>query len=187
MDTDEVLSQLNEKNQKVLEHLQSEMKKVRTGRAHPDMLEGVTVEAYGQPMPIIQVATVSAPDATLLQVNPFDPNNLEAIVEAIRNDQSLGFNPTDDGKIIRVPIPPLTEERREEMAKQLGGKSQEALVSSRQNRQDAMKAAEQAERDKSIGKDDLNRIKNEIEKATSEFKEKVDELISQKRSDIMSL
>ncbi|MDQ3159179.1 MAG: ribosome recycling factor [bacterium] len=178
-----VLNQLKEKNQKALAHLQAEMKKVRTGRAHPDMLEGITVEAYGQPMPLIQVATVSAPDPTLLQVNPFDPNNLEAIADAIRKDQSLGLNPTDDGKIIRVPIPPLTEERRTEMAKQLGGKQEEALVASRQARQDAMKAADDSENDQ----DDLKRLKDEIEKGTQDFKANVEKLISQKRQDIMSI
>jgi len=111
----------------VLEHFADELKKVRTGRAHPDMLSGVVVEAYGQKMPLNQVANVTAPEAQQLLVSPFDPSNIGAITQAIRDDQALGLNPSDDGRVVRVPIPALTEERRHDLVKQLGGNSAKKL------------------------------------------------------------
>ena len=110
----------------VVERFKDEMKKVRTGRAHPDMLAGIKVEAYGQFMPLNQVANVTVADATLLVVTPFDPANIQAIASAIRADQALGLNPADDGRVIRVPIPPLTEERRKEIVKTASGKVEDA-------------------------------------------------------------
>src|SRR5690554_2159956 len=93
-------------------HFEDELKKVRTGRAHPDMLSGITVEVYGTNLPLNQAANITAPEPQQLLITPFDPSNVQAITTAIRNDQSLGFNPTDDGRVVRVPVPPLTEERR---------------------------------------------------------------------------
>ena len=92
---------------------QDELKKVRTGRAHAGMLDGVMVEAYGTKMPLNQVANITAPEAQMLLVTPFDPGNITAITSAIRDNQSLGFNPSDDGRVVRVPVPALTEERCE--------------------------------------------------------------------------
>ena len=106
----------------IIERFKGEMKKVRTGRAHPDMIAGVKVEVYGQFMPLNQVANITAADATLLVVTPFDPTNIQAIAAAIRGDQSLGLNPSDDGRVIRVPIPALTEERRKEIVKTASAK-----------------------------------------------------------------
>ena len=103
--------------EEVIARFQSEMKKVRTGRAHPDMLANIKVEAYGQFMPLNQVANVTASGGTLLLVTPFDPANLQPIATAIRNDAALGLNPADDGRVVRVPVPPLTEERRKEIVK----------------------------------------------------------------------
>ena len=99
----------------VIERFKSEMQKVRTGRAHPDMLSGIKVEAYGQYMPLSQVANITAADATMLLITPFDPSTIQAIAGAIRADQTLGLNPADDGRVVRVPVPPLTEERRKEI------------------------------------------------------------------------
>ena len=98
-------------------HFEDELKEVRTGRAHPSMLDGIQVEAYGQKMPLNQVANVVAPEPQMVTVTPFDPTNLQAISAAIRADQSLGLNPSDDGRLVRVPIPPLTEERRKQIVK----------------------------------------------------------------------
>jgi ribosome recycling factor len=95
-----------------LGHFEDELKKIRTGRAHPSMLDGIFVEVYGTQLPLNQTATITAPEPQLIQVTPFDPTNVEAIVGAIRGNQSLGFNPSDDGRIVRVPIPQLTEERQ---------------------------------------------------------------------------
>ena len=124
----------------IIERFKNEMKKVRTGRAHPDMISGIKVEVYGQFMPINQVANVTAADATLLVITPFDPSNIQAIAAAIRADQSLGLNPADDGRVVRVPIPALTEERRKEIVKNASAKVEEAKVALRNIREDARKA-----------------------------------------------
>ena len=115
MDTNQIVNETKSKIEAALAHFEEELKKVRTGRANAGMLEGVMVEAYGTPMPLNQVASIAVPEPQLLQVTPFDPNNLQAISAAIRDNQSLGLNPADDGRVVRVPIPPLTEERRREM------------------------------------------------------------------------
>ena len=128
------------KMEDIIERFKSEMKKVRTGRAHPDMLSGIKVEVYGQFMPLNQAANITAADATLLVVTPFDPANIAAIEAAIRADQALGLNPADDGRVIRVPIPPLTEERRKEIVKNASEKVENAKVALRNVREDARKA-----------------------------------------------
>ena len=128
------------KMDEVIQRFKDEMKKVRTGRAHPDMLSGIKVEAYGQFMPLNQVANVTAADATLLVVTPFDPSTIQAIASAIRADQSLGLNPADDGRVVRVPIPALTEERRKEIVKTASTKVENAKVALRNIREDARKA-----------------------------------------------
>ena len=125
----------------VVAHFAEEAKKVRTGRAHPDMLSGVRVEVYGTKMPLNQVASVTAPEATQIVVTPFDPANLHAISNAISGDPTLGFNPSDDGRNVRVPIPPLTEERRREIVKSLNAKVEDARVALRSVRDEARKAA----------------------------------------------
>ena len=122
------ISEDKKKMVEVIERFKEEMKKVRTGRAHPDMLSGIKVEVYGQYMPLNQVANITAADATLLVITPFDPTNIQAIAAAIRADQSLGLNPADDGRVIRVPIPALTEERRKEIVKNASAKVENAKV-----------------------------------------------------------
>ena len=112
-------------------HFQDELKKVRTGRAHAGMLDGVMVEAYGARMPLNQVANVTAPEAQMLLVTPFDPSNITAISAAIRDNQSLGFNPSDDGRVVRVSVPALTEERRKQLVKQVSEKVEEARIAMR--------------------------------------------------------
>jgi len=109
--------------QSTVAHFEEELKKVRTGRAHPSMLDSVLVEAYGQRMPLNQLANITAPEAQILTVTPFDPSNIQVIAAAIRADQSLGLNPSDDGRLVRVPIPALTEERRHQLVKQTSEKS----------------------------------------------------------------
>ena len=172
------------KMESVVERFDSEMKKVRTGRAHPDMLAGIKVEAYGQFMPLNQVANVTASDATLLIVTPFDPTNIKSISEAIRNDQSLGLNPADDGRIIRVPIPSLTEERRKEIVKNASAKVEEAKVAIRNVREDARKAVKIAAE---MGEDVKKRAEKEIDELTKEFNDKIDAAFKSKSEEIMKL
>ena len=167
-----------------IERFQEAMKKVRTGRAHPDMLAGVKVEVYGQYMPLNQAANITAADATLLVVTPFDPSNIAAISSAIRADQSLGLNPADDGRVIRVPIPPLTEERRKEIVKSASAKVEEAKVAIRNAREDARKAIKSAE---DLSEDMKKRAEKEIDDLTKEFTDKIDAEFKAKSDEIMKI
>lgn len=178
---------INEDRKKMdaaVDRFKDEMKKVRTGRAHPDMLSGVKVEAYGQFMPLNQVANVTASDATLLVVTPFDPTNIQAISTAIRADQSLGLNPSDDGRVVRVPIPPLTEERRKEIVKTASAKVEEAKVVIRNARENARKVIKNAE---DMGEDAKKRAEKEIDDLTKEFTDKIDAEFKAKSEEIMKL
>ncbi len=172
------------KMEAVVARFKEEMKKVRTGRAHPDMLSGISVEVYGQYMPLNQVANVTAGDATLLVITPFDPSNIQKIVAAIRADQSLGLNPSDDGRVIRVPIPALTEERRKEIVKNASTKVEEAKVAIRNAREDARKAIKIAEE---MGEDTKKRAEKEIDELTKEFSNKVEAEFKTKSDEIMKL
>lgn len=187
MDTNQILNDTKQKFDKAVEHFTDELKKVRTGRATPAMLDGISVEAYGSPMPLNQVATVSAPEPQLLQVSPFDPNNLQAIVAAIRDNQSLGLNPVDDGRIVRVPVPPLTTERRAEMAKQLGTKVEDSMIRLRNARHEGLKQAEQAKKDKQISDDDFSRLEKQIDEALQQTKGRIEELNKAKEAEIMTI
>lgn len=168
-------------------HFQEEIKKVRTGRAHPSMLDGVKVTAYGTDMPLNQVATVVAPEAQLLQITPFDPNNLQAIASAIRDNPSLGLNPMDDGRVVRVPIPPLTEERRREYVKILGSKLEDAMVVMRNIRRDALASIDTAKKDKQIGEDDAKRLEKQVDEAMSKSKADAEAAAKAKESEIMTV
>lgn len=164
-----------------------ELKKIRTGRAHSGMLESVKVEVYGTLMPLNQVANVTAPEASLLQVTPFDPGNIQAITTAIRNDQSLGFNPSDDGRIVRVPVPPLTEERRRVLVKQAGEKVEEARIALRSIRQDALKDAKRMKDNKELSEDDVKRVEKEFDKLMQDAQTKLDATLKAKEQDILTI
>lgn len=172
------------KMDEVIQRFKDEMKKVRTGRAHPDMLSGIKVEAYGQFMPLNQVANVTAADATLLVITPFDPSTIQAIASAIRADQSLGLNPADDGRVVRVPIPALTEERRKEIVKTASAKVENAKVALRNIREDARKAVKIATE---LSEDVKKRAEKEIDELTKEFNDKVDAEFKAKSEEIMKL
>ena len=171
------------KMDEVLERFDGEMKKVRTGRAHPDMLASVKVEAYGQWMPLNQVANVTIGDATMLVITPFDPTNIANIESAIRADSTLGLNPSDDGRIIRVPIPPLTEERRKEIVKTASTKVEEAKVSIRNVREDARKDIKALE----LPEDARKRAEKEIDDLTKEYTDKIDSAFKAKEAEIMKI
>ncbi len=164
-----------------------ELKKVRTGRAHGSMLDGITVMAYGSLVPLNQVATVSAPEAQLLQVSPFDPTNIQAIASAIRDNPTLGLNPTDDGRVVRIPVPPLTEERRREFVKVVSGKLEESMVALRNIRHDAFKEIEQSKKDKMIGEDDAKRYEKQIDESMVESKSRMEAVAKSKESEIMTV
>jgi ribosome recycling factor len=168
-------------------HFEDELKKVRTGRAHPSALDSIQVEAYGARVPLNQVANVAAPEAQLLTITPFDPSNIQTISAAIRADQSLGFNPSDDGRIIRVPIPPLTEERRKQIVKQTSEKVEEARIALRNVRQDALKEAKRLKDDKAISEDDLKRAEKSVDDLVASFNAKIDAAFKEKEKEILTI
>jgi ribosome recycling factor len=186
MDTTDIVA-ITDKCKAAFSHFEDELKKIRTGRANVAMLDGVMVEAYGTPMPLIQVATISTPEAQLIQLTPFDPNNLQAIAQAIRDNQSLGLNPTDDGRVIRLPIPPLTEERRREIAKQLGGKTEESMIRLRNIRHEAREAAEAQKKKRELSEDDFKRFEKQLDEAIAECKTKIETAAKAKETEIMTV
>ncbi|MDK2899194.1 MAG: ribosome recycling factor [Patescibacteria group bacterium] len=171
----------------VVAHFEEELKKVRTGRAHPNQLDGIKVESYGVLTPINQVASIAAPEPQLLQVTPFDPNNIQAICAAIRVNQAMGFNPSDDGHTIRIPVPPLTEERRKLLVKQTGEKVEEARIAFRNIRQDAMKDVKRKKDNKEMSEDEVKRVEKNIDSILVTMNEKIDMIFREKEKDILKV
>lgn len=187
MSPNQVVDDTKKKLDAAVEHFREEIKKLRTGRAHASMLDSVMVEAYGTQMPLNQAATVTAADAQLLQVSPFDPGNLQAIATAIRNNPSLGLNPTDDGRVVRVPIPPLTEERRRDLTKVVSQKQEECMVSLRNVRHDAMDAIDKAKKDKEIGEDDAKRLEKQVDDAMAKARTDAEMAAKTKEQEILTI
>lgn len=176
-----------EKFELAIAHFEDELKKVRTGRSHPSMLDGIMVEVYGQKTPLNQVSNITAPEPQMLQVTPFDPSHVQPIAAAIRAEQSLGFNPSDDGRIVRVPVPSLTEERRRQLVKQTGEKVEEARIALRNIRQDALKDAKRKKDNKELSEDDVKRIEKGIDGDIATYNAKIDEVFRAKEKDILTI
>lgn len=187
MDSANLLREAKDKFEKALQHLEDELKKVRTGRAHPSMLDSIMVHAYETTMPLQQVGTIATPESQLLQITPFDPNNIQAISTAIREDQSLGLNPVDDGRVIRIPIPPLTTERRQQIVKQLGAKSEEAMIRLRGVRHEYRDLMEMAKKDKQISEDDTTRFNGQLDDLMQKSKAQIDTIIKAKENEILTV
>ena len=181
------LNNYKSKMQNAVDHLEESLKKVRTGRAHPSIIEGLMVEVYGQVMPLNQVSNITAPEPQLLQITPFDPSNLQAIATAIRNDQTMGLNPSDDGRVVRVPMPPLTEELRRQIVKSLGDTVEEAKITLRNIRHDAIKEVKRARDAKEASDDDVKRTETQVTEIINEYNNKVDSLAKAKETEIMAL
>ena len=187
MNPNQITDDASAKLKAAAEHFEAELRRLRTGRASASMLDGLTIEAYGTQMPLIQAATVTVPEAQLIQITPFDPNNLQAISAAIRNNPSLGLNPADDGRVVRVPIPPLTEERRREIVKQVGTKQEDCMVSLRNIRHDALDAIDKLKKDKQVGEDDAKRLEKQVDDAMNRIRTEVEAAAKAKEQEIMSL
>lgn len=171
----------------VINHFEEEIKKVRTGRAHPGQLDSVRVEVYGTLLPLNQIAGITAPEAQLLQVTPFDAGNMQAICAAIRADQSLGFNPSDDGRVIRIPVPALTEERRKLLVKQVSEKVEDTKVSIRMVRQDALKEIKREKEAKELSEDDQKRAEKSLDILITQFNSKIDAIFAEKEKEILKI
>lgn len=160
--------------------------KIRTGRAHTGLLDGVVVACYGANMPLAQVATVSASDTTALQVTVWDKNNVEAVERAIRAAE-LGVNPTSAGAVIRIPIPPLSEERRQELVKMVGREAEDTKISLRNTRRDSIAEIKAAIKDKAIGEDDGKRLTQEVENLLGKVSKRVDAMVADKQKELMTI
>ena len=176
-----------EKFELAIAHFEDELKKVRTGRAYPGQLDSIKVEVYGTQLPLNQAANITAPEAQMLRVTPFDPGNIQAICAAIRADQSLGFNPSDDGHVIRVPVPALTEERRRVLVKQVSEKVEETRITLRNIRQDALREAKRRKEAKELSEDDVKRIEKGIDDDIASYNIKIDEIFRLKEKDILTV
>ncbi len=187
MNPQQAVSDAQSKFQAAVAHFNDDLKKVRTGRASASMLDGVMVTAYGSPMPLNQVANVTAPEAQLIQITPFDPGNIQAIASAIRDNPTLGLNPMDDGRVVRVPIPPLTEDRRREYVKVVSGKLEDAMVAMRNIRHDAMDAIDKAKKDKAVGEDDAKRLEKQVDDAMNKAKADAEAASKAKEAEIMTV
>lgn len=179
-------AQLKSRMDKAVDDFRKALVATRTGRASVHMVDGVTVEAYGSQMPLNQIAQVHAPEPQLITVQPFDPTQLSAIEKAIRGAE-LGLNPMNDGKIIRVPIPPLTEERRKEMVKHLHKVLEEHRTAIRNIRRDGNDATKKALRDKKITEDEEKRSTAEIQKLTDDEIKKMEDMCKAKEKEVMEI
>jgi ribosome recycling factor len=183
---DDILKDLHDRIGRTLEQLRTELTSVRTGRASLHLLDGVKVDYYGTPTPLNQVATLSVPEARLIMVKPWEKNMIPAIEKAIR-DANLGVNPMSDKDMVRVPIPPLTEERRREIVKQVKHKGEEHKVAVRNERRDAKELIEAAEKDGDIAADEAKKALERMQKETDDGVKKIDEIVAAKEKDVMQV
>jgi ribosome recycling factor len=186
MSVDTVLSETKPKMEGVIEDLKRKLSNVRTGRATVGLLDGISVDYYGTPTPLSQMATVNVPEPQMLTVQPWDASQIPSIEKAI-NQANLGFNPSNDGKMIRLPIPALNEERRKQLAKQVHEIAEEHKIAVRNVRHASNDALKKMLKDKEISEDDERFGLDEVQKHTNTFIGKIDELAKTKDQEIMSV
>jgi ribosome recycling factor len=184
MSAEEVVFDAQERMEKAIQVLKSSLAGIRTGRANPGLVDSLRVEAYGAPTPIKQLATVGAPEPTQIVIRPYDPGTIKDIEKAIIASD-LGFNPQNDGRLIRINIPPLSNEQRKKMVTRIKELTEEAKVSIRNIRRDANKALDQAEKSKEISEDDRDGMKEEIQDATKKYEAQAAEVAKKREADVM--
>ncbi len=175
-----------ERMEKAVEHVRHELATIRTGRASPALLDGVKVPYYGAPTPLNQVAAVSVPEARLLVVQPYERTIVTEVVKAIQK-ADLGLNPATDGTVIRLPIPPLNEERRKQLAKHAAKLTEDGKVAVRNIRREANEEIKKREHDKEISEDESRRAQTEVQKHTDQAIKRLDEILEKKRQEIMEV
>ena len=181
-----VLSEVERKMARSIEALQRDLASLRTGRATPSLIENVSVDYYGSPTPLKQIASISAPDARAIMVQPWDKQALREIERSLMRSE-LGFNPSNDGNIITVPIPPLTQERRQELVRLLKRKIEEGKVSVRNVRRDGLESLRKLERDKAISQDQNRRSQEQLQKTTDAHIKDIDQVSTAKEAEIMQV
>ena len=184
--TDEVLASCKDDMDKTIGAFKRELSHVRTGRANTALLDGIHVDYYGAKTPLNQVATLSAPEPTLLVIQPFDKASVAAIEKAIKASD-LGLNPQNDGKLIRVPVPPLTEERRRDLVKHTRKLAEDYRVSVRSHRRDGLEMLKELEKERTITEDDRRHAAEKIEVATKEAVERLEKTLKAKEEEIMAV
>jgi len=181
---DEILSELKQKMNKTIEALKKEFMRIRTGRASTALLDGIKVDCYDSQMPLDQVASLSIPESRLITIKPWDQSIIGEIEKSILKSE-LGLTPMNDGKIIRIPIPPLTEERRKELAKLAKKMAEDGKISLRNQRREANEFFKELKNEKEISEDELYRGQDEVQKITDEFIKKTDEITADKEKEII--
>src|ERR1700682_2788304 len=184
--TKDAMAAARTRMEKAVEDFRKELTTLRTGRANATLLDSIRVDYHGTPMPVNQLGTVTTPDATILVISPWDPGAVPLIDKAIRSSD-LGLNPTNDGKVVRVPIPSLTEERRKDLVKQLHKVLENHRTAIRNIRRDFKEAIEKLEKEKKISEDDKKRSLDELEKLSHAETKKIEDLSAAKEKEIMSI
>jgi ribosome recycling factor len=186
MDPDEILMNAEEGMEKAVGYMTHEFASIRTGKASPALVEGIDVEAYGSTMKLKQLAVISTPEPRMLVINPFDSSTVGAIEKAIK-ESKIGINPSVDGKIIRLPIPSLSEERRRDLVKTCKTIAEETRVRIRAARRDGMEQLKKAQKEGAITEDDLGTYEKDVQKLTDDFAKKVEDQLTSKEADIMKV
>ena len=181
---EEVLSELREKMTKTVDALERDFQRIRTGRASASLLDGIKVDCYETQMPLDQVASISVPESRLITIQPWDQSVIGDIEKGILKSE-LGLTPMNDGKIIRIAIPPLTEERRKELAKVARKMAEEGKIAIRNHRRDANEMFKELKKEKEISEDEFHKAQDEVQKITDEFVKKIDEITAKKEKEIV--
>jgi ribosome recycling factor len=182
----EVLEELRQGMDKSISSFNAELAKVRTGRASTALLDGIKVDYYGTPTPLNQLATISVPESRLITIQPWDANSISDIEKAIMKSD-LGLTPQNDGKIIRITIPTLTEERRRDLVKLVKNMAEDYKVALRNQRRDSNDFLKELKKEKEISEDDFFRLQDKVQEVTDEYVKKVDELVKVKENEIMEI
>lgn len=182
----EIKKKVKERMDKAIDALRKDLASIRTGRASLSIFDGILVDYYGTPTPINHLATMAVPESRLITIQPWEPKMIQEIEKAIQKSD-LGLNPTNDGKVIRIAIPPLTEERRRQIVKHVHKRGEEAKVAIRNIRRDANEEAKRFEKEKHISEDDTKRLMEEIQKITDSYIQKADDIIKHKEDEVMEV
>ena len=186
MSAQSIRTETEQRMQKVIESLKKDFSRIRTGRATPALLDGLSVDYYGSPVPVNQVANISVPDARMIVIQPWEKNMISAVEKAIQASD-LGLNPQNDGNLIRLPIPPLSEERRKDIFKNCKKTGEESKVAIRNVRRDSNEKLKKEEKDKVITQDEEKKGLEEIQKTTDRFIKNIDDLLVQKEKEVMEV
>lgn len=183
---DETLFDAEEKMEKAVSVARDDLSSIRTGRANPGMFSRLTIDYYGSATPITQLSSINVPEARLVVIKPYESNQLRSIEDSIRHSD-LGLNPSNDGNVIRIAIPQLTEERRRELVKQAKSKGEDAKVTVRNIRRKAMEELSRIKKDGEAGEDEVGRAEKELDKSTSTYTTQIDDLVKHKEGELLEV